>query len=107
MIISHISNPRCNQLAILRIRNAASELRQTQLDLADYIDEQITIQEEFRIHIVEDLSLLLAKTAASYAQSSRSRGEEALRRELQMREAELRNVTADRERIREAVVEAQ
>lgn len=40
MILSQINNPRCNHLALLRIRNAASELRQAHLDLADFLDEQ-------------------------------------------------------------------
>jgi hypothetical protein len=36
MILSHINNPpRYDHLALLRIRNAASELRHAQLELAD------------------------------------------------------------------------
>ena len=38
MILSQINNPpRYDHLAILRIRNAASELRHTQLELADFV----------------------------------------------------------------------
>lgn len=51
MILSNINNTLPNhfdRLSVLRIRNAASELRQTYLDLTDYIDEQRLVFEELR-----------------------------------------------------------
>lgn len=48
MILSQINNPpRFDHLALLRIRNATSELRHTQLELADAIEEQNQIMGEF------------------------------------------------------------
>jgi hypothetical protein len=48
MILSNINNPHYSHLSLLRIRNAASELRQAQLDLADYLEEQSFLHEQMR-----------------------------------------------------------
>ena len=61
MILSQINNPRYNHLALLRIRNAASELRQTQLDLADFLDEQALLHQQFIEQLAQDVEAVVGR----------------------------------------------
>jgi|688.fasta_scaffold312550_2 hypothetical protein len=64
MILSHINhppNPRYNNLAILRIRNAASELMQCHYDLADYLVDVEHDLKQFCLQMAQGLELIVEK----------------------------------------------
>ena len=72
MILSIINNTlplSLDRLSVLRIRNAASELRHTYLDLTDYIDQQRLVFEELR----EELQHTFFNYALRWASSQNSK----------------------------------